>query len=268
MTTEANPGSFSLGMSEWGSEGREFKAHRPDHLMNLFVGTSGFSYKEWKGSFYPKDIPAERMLRFYSGHFRSVEINNTFYGIPKASAVAAWAREASGDFQFAIKAPQRITHRRELTDAPATMWQLMDALGPLKKRLGPLLFQLPPYMKKDAVRLRELLGLLRPRQRSAFEFRHPSWFDEEIFDVLRDHSSALCIGDDDNDMNIPLVATADWGYLRLRRLDYNVTALKEWIKRIRRQKWKDAFIFFKHEDTGKGPQFAAKFIELAAASEI
>jgi uncharacterized protein YecE (DUF72 family) len=123
-------------------------------------------------------------------------------------------------------------------------------------------------MKKDAMRLRELLGLLRPRQRSAFEFRHPSWFDEEIFGVLRDHSSALCIADDDNDMNIPFVATADWGYLRLRRLDYDDMALKEWIKRIRRQKWKDGFVFFKHEDAGKGPQFAAKFVELAAAPEI
>ena len=243
--------------------------------MNLYVGTSGFSYKEWKGSFYPKDIPAAQMLRFYSEHFRSVEINNTFYGIPKASAVAAWAREVPGSFQFAIKAPQRITHRRELTGAPETMSQLMEAvgplqqrLGPLQQRLGPLLFQLPPYMKKDAIRLRELLGLLRPRQRGAFEFRHPSWFDEEIFEVLRDHQSPLCIADDDNDMNVPFVSTADWGYLRLRRLDYNDTALKEWVTRIRRQKWKDAFIFFKHEDTGKGPQFAAKFIEFAAASEI
>jgi uncharacterized protein YecE (DUF72 family) len=236
--------------------------------MNLFVGTSGFSYKEWKGSFYPKDIPAAQMLRFYSERFGSVEINNTFYGIPKASAVAAWAREVSGDFRFAVKAPQRITHRRELTGAPATMSQLMDAVRPLKQRLGPLLFQLPPYMKKDATRLRELLGLLRRRQHGAFEFRHPSWFDEEIFDVLRDHQSALCIADDDNDLHVPFVATADWGYLRLRRLDYNDTALNEWIKRIRRQKWKDAFIFFRHEDTGKGPKFAARFIELAATSEI
>ena len=236
--------------------------------MNLYIGTSGFSYKEWKGSFYPKDMPAAQMLRFYSKHFRSVEINNTFYGIPKASAVAAWTCEVPGDFLFAIKAPQRITHRRELTGAPATMSQLMDAVGPLKQRLGPLLFQLPPYMKKDATRLRELLGLLQPRQRGAFEFRHPSWFDEEIFDLLRGHQSAFCIADDDNDMNVPFISTADWGYLRLRRLDYNETALNEWIKRIRGQKWKDAFIFFKHEDTGKGPRFAARFIELAAASEI
>jgi uncharacterized protein YecE (DUF72 family) len=234
--------------------------------MNLFVGTSGFSYKEWKGSFYPKDIPAAQMLQFYSEHFRSVEINNTFYGIPKVTAVAEWAREVAADFQFAIKAPQRITHRRDFTDAPATMSQLLEAVGPLKKRLGPLLFQLPPYIKKDATRLRELLGLLRPRQRGAFEFRHPSWFDKKIFDMLRDHSSALCIADDDNDMNIPFVATADWGYLRLRRLDYTGTALEDWIKRIRRQEWKDAFVFFKHEDTGKGPQFAARFIELAAAA--
>jgi uncharacterized protein YecE (DUF72 family) len=232
--------------------------------MNLYVGTSGYSYKEWKGTFYPEDLPAKQMLRFYGERFRSVEINNTFYRMPKASVLQAWAADVPADFRFVLKAAQRITHQQQLRDADDSVSYLLEVAGTLKERLGPLLFQLPPYLKKDAPRLREFLALLRPHRRAAFEFRHQSWFEEEIFGLLRDHQAALCIAEAETDLAIPFVSTADWGYLRLRRPDYGDAELKTWAKQVRRQEWRDAFIFFKHEEKGKGPQMASRFVELAA----
>ena len=140
--------------------------------MNLYVGTSGYSYKEWKGPFYPDDLPDKQMLRFYGERFRSVEINNTFYRMPKASVLEAWAGEVPADFKFVLKASQRITHHQRLKDAADSVSYLLEVTGALKERLGPLLFQLPPYLKKDAPRLREFLALLPPTCRAAFEFRH------------------------------------------------------------------------------------------------
>ncbi len=231
--------------------------------MNLYVGTSGFSYKEWKGTFYPEDLPDKQMLRFYGERFRSVEINNTFYRMPKASVLEAWAAEVPTDFKFVLKASQRITHQQRLKHAGDSVSYLLEVASTLEERLGPLLFQLPPYLKKDAPRLREFLALLRPHRRAAFEFRHQSWFDEEVFGLLRDHQAALCIAEAENDLEIPFVSTADWGYLRLRRPDYGDAELKTWAERVRRQDWRDAFIFFKHEEEGKGPQMARRFLELA-----
>ena len=144
------------------------------------------------------------------------------------------------------------------------MAYLLDVAGVLKERLGPLLFQLPPNLKKNAPRLRDFLALLPPDRRLAFEFRHQSWFDEEVFGLLRDHLAALCIAEAENDLEIPFVSTADWGYLRLRRPDYGDAELKAWGERVRHQNWQDAFIFFKHEDEGKGPQMAKRFLELIA----
>lgn len=231
--------------------------------MNLYVGTSGYSYKEWKGTFYPEDMSEKQMLRFYGERFLSVEINNTFYRMPKASVLEAWANEVPADFRFVLKAPQRITHMQRLKDAGDSVSYLLKVALDLKDRLGPLLFQLPPYFKKDAPRLREFLGLLPQNPRSAFEFRHPSWFDDEIFGLLRDHQIALCIAEVEEGFEIPFVSTADWGYFRLRRPDYTDTDLKERVDRVRKQNWTDAFIFFKHEDEGKGPQMAKRFLELA-----
>jgi uncharacterized protein YecE (DUF72 family) len=230
--------------------------------MNLYVGTSGYSYKEWKGAFYPKDLPEKQMLRFYSEHFRSVEINNTFYRMPEASVLEAWAREVPTDFRFVIKAPQLITHRKRLKDAGDSVSQLLEVAGALKGRLGPLLFQLPPNMKKDVPQLDAFLASLPGRRRAAFEFRHPSWFDEEVFELLRRHQAALCIADADDDLKVPFVATADWGYLRLRRPDYGDVEIETWVKRVRDHDWQDVFVFFKHEDEGKGPQMAKRFLEL------
>ena len=231
--------------------------------MNLYVGTSGYSYKEWKGSFYPEDLPDKEMLRFYAERFRTVEINNTFYRMPKASVLEGWAGEVGADFKFVLKASQRITHMQRLKDAGDSVAYLLKVAEVLKERLGPLLFQLPPYLKKDALRLKEFLQLLPRDRRAAFEFRHQSWFDAEIFDLLRDHQTVLCIAEAENDLDIPFVSTADWGYLRLRRPDYGDVELKDWAKRVQEQKWVDAFVFFKHEEAGKGPAMGKRFMELA-----
>jgi uncharacterized protein YecE (DUF72 family) len=141
---------------------------------------------------------------------------------------------------------------------------LLEVAGALKERLGPLLFQLPPYFKKDALRLREFLVLLPSDRRAAFEFRHQSWFDDEVFGLLREHQAALCVAEAENDLEIPFVSIADWGYLRLRRPDYGDAELKTWVERVRQQNWRDAFVFFKHEEEGKGPQMAKRLLELAA----
>jgi uncharacterized protein YecE (DUF72 family) len=231
--------------------------------MNLYVGTSGYSYKEWKGPFYPKDLSAKRMLHFYGERFRAVEINNTFYSMPKASVLEVWREEVPADFKFVLKAPKQITHIQQLKGAGDLVSYLFKAAEALQERLGPLLFQLPPYLKKDVSRLREFLALLPPNRCVAFEFRHQSWFEPEVFDLLRDHQAALCIAEAEGDLEVPFVSTTDWGYLRLRRPEYGDAELKAWVKRVQQQDWRDAFVFFKHEDAGKGPQFAKRFLELA-----
>jgi uncharacterized protein YecE (DUF72 family) len=212
--------------------------------MNLYVGTSGYSYKEWKGPFYPEDLPDKQMLRYYS-------------------VLEAWAGDVAADFKFVLKAPQQITHKQRLKDSGDSVSYLLEVAGVLKERLGPLLFQLPPYLRKDAPRLREFLNLLPSGHRAAFEFRHQSWFDEEVFGLLRDHQAVLCIAEAENDLEIPFVSTADWGYLRLRRPDYGDPELGAWVERVRQQSWQDAFVFFKHEEEGKGPAMARRFMELA-----
>jgi uncharacterized protein YecE (DUF72 family) len=232
--------------------------------VNLYVGTSGYSYKQWKGTFYPENLPVKRMLRFYGERFRTVEINNTFYRLPAASVLQAWVAEVPADFRFVLKAPQAITHRRRLKNADASLSQFLEVADALKDRLGPLLFQLPPNFKNDTPRLRDFLALLPAERRVALEFRHPSWFDDEVFGLLRDHPAALCIAEAENDLEVPFVGTADWGYLRLRRPDYTAAELRKWLKRLRKQNWQDVFVFFKHEDEGKGPRMATRFLELGA----
>ena len=213
--------------------------------MNLFVGTSGYSYKEWKGKFYPKDLPARQMLHFYGECFRTVEINSTFNGTPKASVVESWAKAVRGDFQFALKAPKEITHLKRLKDADDLVSHLLTAAGALSEHQGPVLFQLPPTSTKDMPRLHAFLALLPWQRRVAFEFRHPSWFDDEVLGLLRDHRAALCVADAEGDLKVPFAATADWGYLRLRRPDYSDAELKTWVKRVQEQDWRSAFVFFK-----------------------
>jgi uncharacterized protein YecE (DUF72 family) len=234
--------------------------------MGLYVGTSGYSYKPWKGTFYPKDLPDRQMLRYYGERFRTVEINSTFYGMPRASVLEGWAGAVPAGFQFVLKAPRQITHERKLGDAGDLVSHLLEVAGALTERRGPLLFQLPATSKKDVTRLRAFLEVLPRQLRVAFEFRHPSWFDDEVFGLLRDHRAALCVADADGDLEVPFEATSDWGYLRLRRPDYGDAELTGWVKRVQGQDWRDAFVFFKHEDEGKGPRMAKRFMELAACA--
>ncbi|HEY1381597.1 MAG TPA: DUF72 domain-containing protein [Gemmataceae bacterium] len=235
--------------------------------VTLYAGTSGYSYKPWKGKFYPKDLPDRQTLAYYGEHFDAVEINNTFYGLPTPAAVRGWAKDVGGGFRFALKAPQQITHRQRLRDADEAVAQFLRVAATLGKRLGPVLFQLPPNFPKDLPRLRAFLQpLSRRRRRVGFEFRHASWFDDEVFALLRDRRVALCIADDENDLAVPVVATTDWGYLRLRRPAYSDAELATWAERVRGQSWQDAFVFFKHEDTATGPRLARRFLELAGGS--
>ena len=241
--------------------------------MRVLVGTSGYSYKEWKGPFYPKDLAAGRFLPYYAERLPTVEINNTFYRMPTAKLVEGWAAEVPESFAMAVKAPQRITHIKKLLDAkdPTDVFvRTVSALGP---RLGPLLFQLPPFLKKDAARLGAFLDAAPKGPRYAFEFRHASWFDDEVFTALRGHNASLCVADadpaeegDKEALQVPFVATADWGYLRLRRAGYTAADLAGWAGRVTSQAWKDAFVFFKHEEAGAGPKLAAQFTALLPRS--
>lgn len=226
--------------------------------VRLRYGTSGFAYREWKGSFYPDDLPAARMLSFYADRFPAVEINNTFYRMPRESVLSAWARQVPPDFRFVLKATQWITHRKRLRDAAEPLRYFLDSAAALGEARGPVLFQLPPNMKKDLDRLRGFLELLPPDGRAAFEFRHASWLDPHVFDALRDHGAAFCIADDGDDP-VPRLATAGWGYLRLRREAYDDTSLAEWAAWIHGREWSDVYVFFKHEDGATGPALATRF---------
>ncbi len=231
--------------------------------MKLHVGTSGYSYKEWKGNFYPEDLPAKEMLSYYSGHLPAVEINNTFYRLPQPSMIENWQTQVPARFRFSIKATQRITHIKRLNNVADETKYLLETASLLEQRLGVVLFQLPPNMKKDFERLKNFLDLLPADVRTAFEFRHETWFDEEVFGLLREHDCALVVSDTDEKPLTEITGTAKWGYLRLRRTAYDENDLVEWLKRVREQEWKDAFVFFKHEDEGTGPKLAAQFLELA-----
>lgn len=235
--------------------------------MQTLVGTSGYSYAPWKGSFYPEKLPAAQMLGYYAQRLPTVEINNTFYRMPAPEMVRKWAAETPTTFRFALKSPRRITHERRLVDVADAVASLFTAAGELGAKLGPVLFQLPPNFKKDVPRLDAFLGGLPPGARAALEFRHESWFAPEVYDVLRARRAALCIAEDE-DLATPLEATADWGYLRLRRQDYGEAQVQAWAQRIRTQPWSEAYVFFKHEDQGKGPQLAAQLVTALAGPPV
>ena len=234
--------------------------------MELHVGTSGYSYKEWKGSFYPEDLSAKDMLTYYGERLNAVEINNTFYRLPKASVLEAWAAQVPESFRFSIKASRRITHFTRLkAEARDPTQYLLSTVTALGERLGVLLFQMPPNLKKDAPRLAGFLEMLPEGTPAAFEFRHASWKDDEVYDALRRRDMAFVCADidDQGGQDEPLVATASWGYLRLRRPDYDDTDLRRWAERIGALDWERAFVFFKHEDEGAGPRLAGRFLEIA-----
>ncbi|MEA2203232.1 MAG: hypothetical protein QOE77_8 [Blastocatellia bacterium] len=231
--------------------------------MNLYVGTSGYSYKEWKGIFYPEKLPAKEMLSYYASRLPAVEINNTFYRLPQQSMLEGWKEQVPEAFRFSIKASQRITHFKRLNNVAEETKYLLDTVSCLGERLGVVLFQLPPNMKKDLPRLEAFLASLPAGTRAAFEFRHPTWLEDDVLEVLRQAGQALCISDTDDMPVTHIDRTAGWGYLRLRRILYDEVALREWLQRVRDQGWSEAFVFFKHEDEGTGPRLAAEFLELA-----
>jgi uncharacterized protein YecE (DUF72 family) len=230
--------------------------------MPYHIGTSGFSYKEWKGSFYPEDLPAKQMLGYYAERLSAVEINNTFYRMPKRELLAGWSEQVPESFTFVLKAPRRITHTKKLRDAGDDVAYLCDAAAELGPRLGPILFQLPPYLKRDVSLLDDFLAEIPDGVRAALEFRSSSWLEDEVYETLRRHGAALVAADTGEESNAPLVATAPFGYARLRRVEYDAGSLRAWAERLRAEEWEDTYVFFKHEDAATGPRLAAEFAEL------
>jgi len=231
--------------------------------MTLYVGTSGYSYKEWKGGFYPETIPAKDMLAFYASRLHAVELNNTFYRMPQPSMVESWKAQVPENFRFSVKAPQVITHFRRLKDAGQQTRQLLNTVSALEERLGAVIFRLPEDMKKDLKRLETFLRELPADTPAVFDFRHPTWFEDDVYALLRSHNRVLCVSDIEELPESYTHKTADWGYVRLRRVRYTKADLVKWTKRIKAQEWKDTYVFFKHEDEGTGPKLAARFLDLS-----
>jgi uncharacterized protein YecE (DUF72 family) len=232
--------------------------------LRVRIGTSGYAYKEWKGHFYPEKLPADGMLAYYASRLDTVEINNTFYRMPTEKLLLQWGAQVPDGFTFVLKLAQKITHIRRLKDAGEELRYFLTTATALGDKLGPTLVQLPPNMKKDLPRLTDFLAQFPTRWQAAFEFRHASWFADDVYDALRARDAALCVADTDEEegesQRAPaIVATASWGYLRLRREDYDLRALKRWAALVADQGWTDAYVFFKHEDAGTGPKLAERF---------
>ena len=225
--------------------------------QRFWVGTSGYNYPEWRGSFYPEKLPAARMLPYYADSFTTVEINYTFYRTPNEKILAGWSRVTPDNFRLTLKAPKRITHVAKLKDCAELLQYFLRTAATLGPKLGAILFQLPPYFRKDLAVLDAFLALLTPGLRAAFEFRHASWMDPEVFALLRAHNLALCVADSEK-FSTPLEITASYGYFRLRDEGYTAEDLTRWAGKIRANaaSCEDVFVYFKHEEAGKGPQFA------------
>jgi len=233
------------------------------HSMKSWIGTSGFQYAEWKGTFYPDTLPASKMLPFYAERFSTTEINYTFRRIPSGKTIESWFNATPARFKFSLKAPQKVTHFAKLRDCADTLRYFYQVILDLESKLGPVLFQLPPAFKKDAPLLASFLNDIPSGSRAAFEFRHTSWFDDEVFALLKNKNMALCIADSEK-LSTPVVVTADYGYLRLRRADYQASDIARWAEEIQRKEniWSDAFVYFKHEESGTGPKLATEMLRL------
>jgi uncharacterized protein YecE (DUF72 family) len=236
--------------------------------MNRWIGTSGFQYAEWKGTFYPETMPAAKMLPYYAERLATTEINYSFHRIPSAKTIEGWYQATPERFKFSLKAPQKITHFAKLRNCGDNMRFFHQVICDLEAKLGCVLFQLPPALKKDAALLQDFLVDVPEGMRCAFEFRDPSWFDDEIYDLLRSKNLALCIADSEK-LTTPDVATADYGYLRLRREDYQDADVVRWSEAVKARQgvWSDAFIYFKHEESGIGPKLATRMVEILAGAE-
>lgn len=235
--------------------------------MRIRIGTSGWSYPAWRGRFYPPDLAPRRMLAAYAARLPVVEVNATFYRMPRAEMLASWRTEAPPGFTFALKAPRQITYRPRLAGVADPLASFYRAAAELGDALGPVIFKLPPTLARDLPLLRDLLALLPRDGRAALDLRHPSWRDGAVMQALADAGAALCITDDDEDTT-PFLATAGFGYLRLRRARYDDELLRAWAERIRAQPWTEAFAFFKHEDEARGPAFALRMQALASEAGL
>lgn len=229
--------------------------------MQLLAGTSGFSYKEWCGHFYPHKFPPDQMLRYYAERLPTVEINNTFYRMPAEAMLARWAAEVPAGFAFTLKAPRRITHELRLREAESTVAEFLRRTALLGTRLGVLLFQLPPFLKKDLPRLKDFLDVLPAGQRIAFEFRNKTWQADDVYEALRAHGVMLCITDTDEG-DTPFVATSNQGYVRLRRTHYDDADLRGWVERIAAQHLERTYVYFMHEGDALGTRWASRVMEL------
>ena len=232
--------------------------------LRLVAGASGYSFKEWKGNFYPEKMKPDAMLAWYSERLPTVEINNTFYQMPKASVLEHWAQTTPENFRFAIKAPRRITHMSRLraeTSADSVNF-LYTTLAVLGTKRGPVLFQLPPFMKKDLPRLSEFLRLLPDGHRAAFEFRNDSWFDDDVYETLKAADASLCLSEREDSAPPPLIETAPWGYVRLRLETYSNEDLKQWAARLRATGWRQIYVYFMHEPTA--PVYAQTLMRFAS----
>jgi uncharacterized protein YecE (DUF72 family) len=234
-------------------------------FMRILTGMSGYAYKEWQGGFYPAGLPASGMLGYYATRFPAVEVNNTFYRMPKETVLLDWAAQVPDGFTFAIKASRRITHDHRLQDVASLVDYLFRNCSVLGDKRGPTLFQLPPTMKRDLDRLDNFLALLPRGWRTAIEWRHASWFDEEVYARLRDREVA-CVVAESGEGSLPLTATAPWGYFRLHRSGYTDADLQVWLDRIQAMPWREAWVFFKHEEEIAGPPIGLRFQELAGAA--
>jgi len=234
--------------------------------MRILAGTSGFSYKEWVGEFYPEKQPAKGMLGYYATRLPTVEINNTFYRMPNAAAIAGWRSQVPDTFRFAIKVPRRISHIKRLKDCGAELRYLLAALDAMQPCVGSILVQLPPFAKRDTAALAAFVAELPDGCRAAFEFRNASWFEPEVFSVLQSRNLALVHSEEGEPLDESLPWTADWAYLRLRRVEYTKKDLETWLARLRAAKLTEAQVFFKHEDAATGPRLAEEFLRLASAS--
>jgi uncharacterized protein YecE (DUF72 family) len=230
--------------------------------MKLWIGTSGYSYPEWRGSFYPAGLAPAKMLGHYAGHFRTVEINATFYRMPTDKLILGWVGAAPEGFRFTLKAPKVLTYTRRFKDCAQPLAVFLEQADKLGAHRAALLFHLPPFFEKDVPLLREFLTLLPRGHRAAFEFRHASWLDDEVYTALSDAGAALCISDSEK-LPTPFVATTTWGYVRLRDDGYERKHLARWHASITAQKWDEAYVYFKHEDAGKGAQLGQKLRKIA-----
>ena len=233
-------------------------------ISKLLAGASGYSFKEWKGSFYPEKIKAEDMLPFYAQHLPTVEINNTFYRMPGVDMLKAWVAATPEHFRFAIKASRRITHIARLkaeaaADSVQYLYRNLTALG---AKRGPVLFQLPPNLKKDLPRLEAFLSLLPDDHRAAFEFRNESWFADDVYDALKAAGASLCLSEREDNAPPPLVETAPWGYVRLRLETYSDDELAQWARRLEATLWREIHAYFMHEPTA--PAYAKALMGFAA----